>query len=233
MYFYEIQGLILVHHVIDIKDFFMKKLNKESIETLFDRLSDKFKNPKSELDFNNNFELLCAVMLSAQTTDKAVNSVTPSLFKIAPNAKAMSLLDTKVIENCIKRLGLYKNKALNLKKMSNELVTRFDGLVPDNYDSLVSLPGVGSKTAKVVLNVGFKQNTLAVDTHIFRVCNRTGLCIGKTVKDVEKNVVLKVPKDHLYNAHHFLLLHGRYVCTARKPDCENCCIKDICKKNLD
>lgn len=211
----------------------MKKLNKESIETLFDRLSDKFKNPKSELDFNNNFELLCAVMLSAQTTDKAVNSVTPSLFKIAPNAKAMSLLDTKVIENCIKRLGLYKNKALNLKKMSNELVTRFDGLVPDNYDSLVSLPGVGSKTAKVVLNVGFKQNTLAVDTHIFRVCNRTGLCIGKTVKDVEKNVVLKVPKDHLYNAHHFLLLHGRYVCTARKPDCENCCIKDICKKNLD
>lgn len=179
MYFYEIQGLILVHHVIDIKDFFMKKLNKESIETLFDRLSDKFKNPKSELDFNNNFELLCAVMLSAQTTDKAVNSVTPSLFKIAPNAKAMSLLDTQVIENCIKRLGLYKNKALNLKKMSNELVTRFNGLVPDNYDSLVSLPGVGSKTAKVVLNVGFKQNTLAVDTHIFRVCNRTGLCIGK------------------------------------------------------
>ena len=219
--------------MIDIKDFFMKKLNKESIETLFDRLSDKFKNPKSELDFNNNFELLCAVMLSAQTTDKAVNSVTPSLFKIAPNAKAMSLLDTQVIENCIKRLGLYKNKALNLKKMSNELVTRFNGLVPDNYDSLVSLPGVGSKTAKVVLNVGFKQNTLAVDTHIFRVCNRTGLCIGKTVKDVEKNVVLKVPKDHLYNAHHYLLLHGRYVCTARKPDCENCCIKDICKKNLD
>ncbi|MCI6939144.1 MAG: endonuclease III [Succinatimonas hippei] len=211
----------------------MKKLNKESIETLFYRLSEKFKNPKSELDFNNNFELLCAVMLSAQTTDKAVNSVTPSLFKIAPNAKAMSLLDTQVIENCIKRLGLYKNKALNLKKMSNELVTRFNGLVPDNYDSLVSLPGVGSKTAKVVLNVGFKQNTLAVDTHIFRVCNRTGLCIGKTVKDVEKNVVLKVPKDHLYNAHHYLLLHGRYVCTARKPDCENCCIKDICKKNLD
>ncbi|MBW7569366.1 endonuclease III [Succinivibrio faecicola] len=211
----------------------MNKLNKDSIEILFDRLSDKFKNPKSELDFNNNFELLCAVMLSAQTTDKAVNSVTPSLFKIAPNAKAMSLLDTQVIENCIKRLGLYKNKALNLKKMSNELVTRFNGLVPDNYDSLVSLPGVGSKTAKVVLNVGFKQNTLAVDTHIFRVCNRTGLCIGKTVKDVEKNVVLKVPKDHLYNAHHYLLLHGRYVCTARKPDCENCCIKDICKKNLD
>ncbi|MDD6205821.1 endonuclease III [Succinivibrio sp.] len=210
----------------------MKKLNKESIETLFDRLSDKFKNPKSELDFNNNFELLCAVMLSAQTTDKAVNSVTPSLFKIAPNAKAMSLLDTQVIENCIKRLGLYKNKALNLKKMSNELVTRFNGLVPDNYDSLVSLPGVGSKTAKVVLNVGFKQNTLAVDTHIFRVCNRTGLCIGKTVKEVENNVVLRVPKEHLYNAHHYLLLQGRYVCTARKPDCENCCIKDICKKNL-
>ena len=210
----------------------MKKLNKESIETLFYRLSEKFKNPKSELDFNNNFELLCAVMLSAQTTDKAVNSVTPSLFKIAPNAKAMSLLDTQVIENCIKRLGLYKNKALNLKKMSNELVTRFNGLVPDNYDSLVSLPGVGSKTAKVVLNVGFKQNTLAVDTHIFRVCNRTGLCIGKTVKEVENNVVLRVPKEHLYNAHHYLLLQGRYVCTARKPDCENCCIKDICKKNL-
>ena len=117
--------------------------------------------------------------------------------------------------------------------MSNELVTRFDGLVPDNYDDLVSLPGVGSKTAKVVLNVGFKQNTLAVDTHIFRVCNRTGLCIGKTVKEVENNVVLRVPKEHLYNAHHYLLLQGRYVCTARKPDCENCCIKDICKKNLD
>ena len=211
----------------------MNKLNKDSIEILFDRLSEKFKDPKPELDFNNNFELLCAVMLSAQTTDKAVNSVTPSLFKIADDAKTMSLLDTQVIENCIKRLGLYKNKALNLKKMSNELVTRFNGLVPDNYVHLVSLPGVGSKTAKVVLNVGFKQNTLAVDTHIFRVCNRTGLCIGKTVKEVENNVVLRVPKEHLYNAHHYLLLQGRYVCTARKPDCENCCIKDICKKNLD
>lgn len=210
----------------------MKNLNKKDIKILFDRLSVKFENPKSELDFQNNFELLCAVMLSAQTTDKAVNSVTPILFKIAPDAKTMSSLNTDVIENCIKRLGLYRNKASNLIKMSNELVSRFDGMVPDNYEDLVSLPGVGSKTAKVVLNVGFKQNTLAVDTHIFRVCNRTGLCIGKTVKEVENNVVLKVPKEHLYNAHHYLLLHGRYVCTAKKPNCENCCINDICKKNL-
>ena len=210
----------------------MKILNSNSIAIVFDRLKEKFENPKSELDFQNNFELLCAVMLSAQTTDKAVNSVTPSLFKIAPDAKTMSSLNTDVIENCIKRLGLYRNKASNLIKMSKELVSRFDGIVPDNYDDLVSLPGVGSKTAKVVLNVGFKQNTLAVDTHIFRVCNRTGLCIGKTVKEVENNVVLKVPKEHLYNAHHYLLLHGRYVCTAKKPDCENCCINDICKKNL-
>lgn len=211
---------------------FMKILNSNSIAIVFDRLKEKFENPKSELDFQNNFELLCAVMLSAQTTDKAVNSVTPSLFKIAPDAKTMSSLNTDVIENCIKRLGLYRNKASNLIKMSKELVSRFDGMVPDNYEDLVSLPGVGSKTAKVVLNVGFKQNTLAVDTHIFRVCNRTGLCIGKTVKEVENNVVLKVPKEHLYNAHHYLLLHGRYVCTAKKPDCENCCINDICKKNL-
>lgn len=211
---------------------FMKILNSNSIAIVFDRLKEKFENPKSELDFQNNFELLCAVMLSAQTTDKAVNSVTPSLFKIAPDAKTMSSLNTDVIENCIKRLGLYRNKASNLIKMSKELVSRFDGMVPDNYDDLVSLPGVGSKTAKVVLNVGFKQNTLAVDTHIFRVCNRTGLCIGKTVKEVENNVVLKVPKEHLYNAHHYLLLHGRYVCTAKKPNCENCCINDICKKNL-
>lgn len=210
----------------------MKILNSNSIAIVFDRLKEKFENPKSELDFQNNFELLCAVMLSAQTTDKAVNSVTPSLFKIAPDAKTMSSLNTDVIENCIKRLGLYRNKASNLIKMSKELVSRFDGMVPDNYDDLVSLPGVGSKTAKVVLNVGFKQNTLAVDTHIFRVCNRTGLCIGKTVKEVENNVVLKVPKEHLYNAHHYLLLHGRYVCTAKKPNCENCCINDICKKNL-
>lgn len=210
----------------------MKILNSNSIAIVFDRLKEKFENPKSELDFQNNFELLCAVMLSAQTTDKAVNSVTPSLFKIAPDAKTMSSLNTDVIENYIKRLGLYRNKASNLIKMSKELVSRFDGMVPDNYDDLVSLPGVGSKTAKVVLNVGFKQNTLAVDTHIFRVCNRTGLCIGKTVKEVENNVVLKVPKEHLYNAHHYLLLHGRYVCTAKKPDCENCCINDICKKNL-
>lgn len=210
----------------------MKILNSNSIAIVFDRLKEKFENPKSELDFQNNFELLCAVMLSAQTTDKAVNSVTPILFKIAPDAKTMSSLNTDVIENCIKRLGLYRNKASNLIKMSNELVSRFDGMVPDNYEDLVSLPGVGSKTAKVVLNVGFKQNTLAVDTHIFRVCNRTGLCIGKTVKEVENNVVLKVPKEHLYNAHHYLLLHGRYVCTAKKPDCENCCINDICKKNL-
>lgn len=211
----------------------MKILNSNSIAIVFDRLKEKFENPKSELDFQNNFELLCAVMLSAQTTDKAVNSVTPSLFKIASDAKTMSSLNTDVIENCIKRLGLYRNKASNLIKMSKELVSRFDGMVPNNYDDLVSLPGVGSKTAKVVLNVGFKQNTLAVDTHIFRVCNRTGLCIGKTVKEVENNVVLKVPKEHLYNAHHYLLLHGRYVCTAKKPDCENCCINDICKKNLN
>lgn len=210
----------------------MKILNSNSIAIVFDRLKEKFENPKSELDFQNNFELLCAVMLSAQTTDKAVNSVTRSLFKIAPDAKTLSSLNTDVIENCIKRLGLYRNKASNLIKMSKELVSRFDGMVPDNYDDLVSLPGVGSKTAKVVLNVGFKQNTLAVDTHIFRVCNRTGLCIGKTVKEVENNVVLKVPKEHLYNAHHYLLLHGRYVCTAKKPNCENCCINDICKKNL-
>lgn len=202
-------------------------------EELFVRLASLYPSPKSELNFNNPFELLCAVVLSAQATDVSVNKVTPELFKAAPNPQAMAALGEEGIAPYIQSIGLWRAKSKNLQRLSQELIERFDGVVPDNFDDLITLPGVGSKTAKVVLNVAFGQDTVAVDTHIFRVANRTGLCLGKDAKEVEDRIVPFIPKEHLHEAHHYLLLHGRYVCKARSPECEECLLRDLCKKRLD
>lgn len=202
----------------------MKKKNIEILKIL----SNIYKNPKSELNFNNPFELLCAVILSAQATDVSVNKVTPELFKRAKDAHAMALMSEEEIGEYIKSIGLWRAKASYLLKTSQKLVELYDGVVPNEYEKLIKLPGVGSKTAKVVLNVAFSQPTIAVDTHIFRVCNRTGFCIGKTAKEVEDKIVKEVPDEYKLNAHHYLLLHGRYVCKARDPNCENCPITAFC-----
>lgn len=212
--------------------------NKTSLLTLKERvnlmkiLSSCFPNPKSELNFHNPFELLCAVVLSAQATDESVNKITPELFRLAPTPSKMSELSESEIGSVIRTIGLWKAKASYLVKLSKMLCDEFKGEVPSTYDELIKLSGVGSKTAKVVLNVAFNQPTVAVDTHIFRVCNRTGFCLGKTAKEVEDRIVPLIDDKYLISAHHLLLLHGRYVCKARTPLCNECKIAPICKKRI-
>lgn len=208
-------------------------LTKSERSELFVRLARDFPSPKSELNFNNPFELLCAVVLSAQATDISVNKVTPALFARAPTPQAMAELGEEGIAPFIKTIGLWRAKSRSLARLSAMLCQDFAGGVPDNFDDLVKLPGVGSKTAKVVLNVAFGQDTVAVDTHIFRVANRTGLCLGQDAKEVEDLIVPLIPRQYLHEAHHYLLLHGRYVCKAQRPDCEHCSLGSLCKRCLD
>lgn len=202
-------------------------------EELFLRLSGLYPSPKSELNFNNPFELLCAVVLSAQATDISVNKVTPELFKAAPDPKAMAALGEEGIAPYIQSIGLWRAKSKSLQRLSAMLLEKFGGEVPDTFEELITLPGVGSKTAKVVLNVAFGQDTVAVDTHIYRVANRTGLCLGKDAKEVEDRIVPIIPQQYLHEAHHYLLLHGRYVCKAMSPECGECILRDLCKQRLD
>lgn len=201
---------------------------------LMSLLQEQNPNPKSELNYRNSFELLCAVVLSAQSTDVAVNKATPALFAVAPDAKSMAALGPEGIAPYIQSIGLWKNKAKHLAALAQMLNDEFDGVVPDNYDDLVKLPGVGSKTAKVVLNVAFGQPFIAVDTHVFRVCNRTGLCLGKTPAEVEARLPELIDPRFIQDAHHYLLLHGRYVCTAKKyaDHCINCVIAKQCRHNF-
>ncbi len=208
-------------------------LSADQRATMFRRLAAAHPNARSELNFRNPFELLCAVVLSAQATDVSVNKVTPALFAAAPDAMTMAALGEQQIAAYIKSIGLWRAKAGYLAKLSQALVHEYGGAVPDDYAALIKLPGVGSKTAKVVLNCAFNQPTVAVDTHIFRVANRTGLCLGATPKAVEDKIVQFIPKEHLLPAHHYLLLHGRYVCKAQKPNCMCCCLKDLCSKRLE
>ena len=193
------------------------------------RLAAVRPSPKSELNFNSPFELLIAVMLSAQTTDQKVNAVTPALFAKAPTPQAMAALNPEDVEPFIKTLGLFRSKAKHVVEASRILCEKHNALVPQDFQALVSLPGVGEKTAKVVLNVAFGRPLMAVDTHIFRVCNRTGLCIGKTVKEVEDKLPALIDKEFIQDAHHYILLHGRYVCKAQKPQCGLCVIREYCK----
>jgi endonuclease-3 len=204
------------------------KLVKSKIEELFSKLQNANPEPKGELDYHNNFTLLVAVVLSAQSTDVGVNKATFRLFKIADTPQDMLKLGIDGLTKHIKTIGLYNAKAKNVIALCEILINQHNSIVPDNRDDLVKLPGVGRKTANVVLNIAFGQPTHAVDTHIFRISNRTGLAPGKNVLEVEKGLIKRVPDQYAINAHHWLILHGRYVCLARKPKCGECIINDIC-----
>jgi endonuclease-3 len=185
--------------------------------------------PRSELEHINPFTLLVAVVLSAQATDAGVNKATPALFKLADTPEKMSKLGEARVRDLIKTIGLFRTKAKNVIALSRQLVAEHDGQVPHDRAALEALPGVGRKTANVVLNMAFGEPTIAVDTHIFRIGNRTGLAVGKTPLDVEMKLMQVVPERYRLHAHHWLILHGRYVCIARRPLCEKCLIADLCK----
>jgi len=199
------------------------------IHEIFRRFSIQRPEPKGELEHINPFTLLVAVALSAQATDAGVNKATRSLFKVADTPEKMVALGVDTLGEYIRTIGLWRNKAKNVIALSRALIENYNGVVPNDRDELVKLPGVGRKTANVVLNMAFGQSTMAVDTHIFRIGNRLGLAPGKTPDAVEAKLMKVIPSEYLYHAHHWLILHGRYVCKARKPDCPACVIADICK----
>ncbi|PHS41208.1 MAG: endonuclease III [Robiginitomaculum sp.] len=205
------------------------KLTRAKIAEIFARLHKMDPEPKTELNYHNAYTLVVAVALSAQATDVGVNKATKALFARADTPEKMLEIGEDRLRDFIKTIGLYKTKAKNVIAMSQRLVDVYAGQVPDNRGDLESLPGVGRKTANVVLNVAFGQPTMAVDTHIFRVGNRTGMAPGKNPLQVELNLLKVIPQEYAVHAHHWLILHGRYTCKARKPMCQNCVIADICK----
>lgn len=205
------------------------RLKKADIEAMFAALEANDPAPTGELDYINVFTLLVAVVLSAQATDIGVNKATKKLFEVADTPQKMEALGLDVITEHIKSIGLYRNKAKNVLALSRQLITEFGSEVPNDRAALESLPGVGRKTANVVLNIAFGQPTIAVDTHLFRIGNRTGLAPGKTVLDVELELERVIPKPYMLHAHHWLILHGRYICKARKPACPTCIISQWCK----
>lgn len=211
-------------------------MNKAKRYEIMKRLAELRPNPKSELEYQTPFELLVAVVLSAQATDKSVNLATRELYPVANTPEAIYKLGIEGLTPYIKTIGLYRNKAKHVIALCEKLIREYSGQVPDDREALESLPGVGRKTANVVLNVAFGHPTIAVDTHIFRVSNRTGFAPGKTPEEVEKKLLKFVPEEFKKDAHHWLLLHGRYCCKAAKPECCTCPIADLCefkKKNLD
>lgn len=195
----------------------------------FQRLKDHNPAPATELNYRTSFQLLIAVILSAQSTDKGVNLATRDLFKAAGTPKKMLALKETGLKKYIKTIGLFNTKAKNIIKTCKILIEEHKGIVPEDREALEALPGVGRKTANVVLNTAFGHPTIAVDTHIFRVSNRTGLAPGKNVLEVEKNLLKRVPAEFMLDAHHWLILHGRYTCIARKPRCGACVIEDLCE----
>ena len=199
------------------------------IEEAFRRFAKANPEPRGELQHVNPFTLLVAVVLSAQATDAGVNKATPALFALADTPHKMAALGEDRVRELIKTIGLFRTKAKNVVALSQQLIAQHAGEVPRDRDALEALPGVGRKTANVVLNIAFREPTIAVDTHIFRVGNRTGLAVGKTPLDVEMKLMEVVPQKYLLHAHHWLILHGRYTCVARRPLCEKCLIADLCK----
>jgi endonuclease III len=206
-----------------------KQMTKAQALAFYDALAQSIPNPTTELNFNSPFELLTAVLLSAQATDVGVNKATVGLFAAANTPQAMIELGLEGIKEQIKTIGLFNSKAKHLLETCHLLVERFNGEVPPTREALESLPGVGRKTANVLLNTLWGHPTIAVDTHLFRLGNRTGLAVGKTPLDVEKKLMLITPKQHLKDAHHLLILHGRYVCTARSPKCGSCAARASCQ----
>lgn len=206
----------------------VKNMTKKQVQTFFERLRDQRPNPTTELNFSTPFELLIAVTLSAQATDVSVNKATDKLFPIANTPEAIFGLGVEGLKQYIKTIGLYNSKAENVIKTCQILMERHNSQVPNNRADLEALPGVGRKTANVVLNTAFGHPTMAVDTHIFRLGNRTGLAVGKNVLEVEHRLVKVIPKEFMVDAHHWLILHGRYCCIARKPKCAECVVSDVC-----
>ncbi|WP_306481971.1 endonuclease III [Limnobacter sp.] len=204
-------------------------MNKEKRTEIFKRFQQANPEPKTELEYSTPFELLAAVLLSAQATDKGVNIATRKLFAVANTPASIAALGVAGVEGYIKTIGLFRSKAKHLVQTAEILRDQYNGEVPADREALESLPGVGRKTANVVLNTAFGQPTMAVDTHIFRISNRTGIAPGKDVLEVEKRLLKLVPQEFMLNAHHWLILHGRYVCKARKPECTRCSIVDLCE----
>lgn len=204
-------------------------MNKEKRIEIFSRFQEANPKPETELNYSNPFELLIAVILSAQATDVGVNKATDKLYPVANTPEAILALGVDGLKEYIKTIGLFNTKAENVIKTCRMLVEKHDSVVPDNREDLEALPGVGRKTANVVLNTAFGKPAMAVDTHIFRVSNRTGIAPGKNVLEVEKRLMRLVPKEFLLDAHHWLILHGRYTCVARKPRCGACIIEDLCE----
>ena len=211
-------------------------MNKAKRTEIFTRLRNENPTPTTELKYASTFELLIAVMLSAQATDVSVNKATEKLFPVANSPEAIVALGESKVRNYIKTIGLFNTKAANVIKTCKILVEQHDSQVPNTREALEALPGVGRKTANVVLNTAFREAAMAIDTHIFRVSNRTGIAPGKNVLEVEKKLMKFIPEEFILDAHHWLILHGRYTCIARKPRCGSCVISDLCeykKKELD
>ena len=208
-----------------IKDSMIKQ---KDISKILDILEEKYPQAACALDHREVFELLVAVILSAQTTDKSVNIVTPMLFEKYPDAEALANADEHTLSEIIRRIGMYRTKTKNLTAMARKLTEEYGGIVPDSYDELIKLPGVGRKTANVVLSVGFGRQRIAVDTHVFRVANRIGLVHEKNVLDTELALMEAIPEERWSRTHHSLIFHGRNCCEARKPKCESCCIFNMC-----
>jgi endonuclease-3 len=204
-------------------------MNREKRRALFDRLAAAIPEPKTELNYRTPFELLVAVVLSAQATDRGVNKATEKLFAVANTPETILALGENGLKDFIKTIGLYNSKGRNIVQLCRLLLEKHSGQVPTNREDLEALPGVGRKTANVILNTAFGQQTIAVDTHIFRVANRTRLAPGRNVREVEDRLNKVTPKEHRKDAHHLLILHGRYTCTARKPKCPECVIADLCE----
>lgn len=205
-----------------------RRMPNRDVRPFFEKLAETIKEPVTELNYDSNFELLIAVILSAQATDVSVNIATQQLYPVANTPEAILALGEEGLKSYIKNIGLYNSKAKNVIKTCQDLIEKFDSTVPDNRKDLESLAGVGRKTANVVLNTAFGQPTMAVDTHIFRVGNRTGLATGKTVLIVEKKLIERIPEDFIVDAHHYLILHGRYTCQARTPKCGACPVYNEC-----
>ena len=202
--------------------------NKKEILEIMQIFQKEDPNPRCELDYKNAFTLLVAVVLSAQSTDKGVNKATKALFEVADTPQKMANLGLEKIKDYIKTIGLYNNKAKNILALSQELVEKYQGIVPENREALEKLPGVGRKTANVVLNVWFNQPTLAVDTHVMRISHRLGFSAGKTPLAIEQDLMKVLPTEYVKNANHWLVLFGRYICKAQKPDCDKCPIAAYC-----
>lgn len=209
----------------------MTLLKQEEIKEVFERFKKANPNPTSELKWTNPFTLLVSVVLSAQATDKSVNKATESLYKIADTPEKILALGEEKLISYIKSIGLYRTKAKHIIELSKMLMEEFNSTIPDTIDDLIKLPGVGRKTANVVLNVVFNKPTMPVDTHLLRISPKIGLAEGSSPYEIEKSLCTRIPNEYMNHAHHWLILHGRYICTARNPQCENCIINDICKHN--